>query len=106
MMFPAIWSNRHAVALIAVISILLTLPVLMGVVGLPPRSTVYSGMRTEVGAAPYDEQQIFEEKTPVDSLFVGSSLLVRGVDTDYVQSELSKKLGRPATVRYVALKWH
>lgn len=105
MMSPAVWSNRHAVGLISVIGILLMLPVLMAVVGLPPRETVYSGIRIETGAAPYDERQMFVEKEPVDILFVGSSLLVRGVDLDYVQSELSKKLGRPARVRFVALKW-
>jgi hypothetical protein len=104
-MFPAIWSNRHAMALILVIAILLTLPVLMSVVGLPPRERVYSGIRVETGTGPLDEEQIFEEKGPVDILFVGSSLMVRGIDFDYVQQQLSAKLGRPAKVRYLALKW-
>jgi hypothetical protein len=105
-MFPALWSNRHAVALIAVIGGLLLLPMMLGTVGQPPRASVYTGMRIEVGAAPHDDQVIFDEKEPVDILFVGSSLLVRGVDVPYVQAELSKKLGRPARVRYIALKWH
>jgi len=104
-MFPAIWSNRHAVALILVIATLLSLPVLMHVAGLPPRDRVYSGIRVETGIGPLDERTIFEEKGPVDVLFVGSSLLVRGVDMDLIQRELSAKLGRPATVRYLALKW-
>lgn len=104
-MFPAIWSNRHAVALILVIGTLLTLPVLMSVAGLPPRDRVYSGIRVETGTGPLDERNIFEEKGPVDILFVGSSLMVRGVDMAYVQQQLSAKLGRPAKVRYLALKW-
>jgi hypothetical protein len=104
-MFPAIWSNRHAVALILVIAVLLTLPVLMSVVGLPPRDRVYSGIRVETGMGPFDEKQIFEEKGPVDILFVGSSLMVRGVDMGYVQQQLSAKLGRPAKVSYLSLKW-
>jgi len=104
-MFPAIWSNRHAVALILIIGILLTLPVLMSIVGLPPRERVYSGIRVETGTGPLDEQQIFEEKGPVDILFVGSSLLVRGIDTNYIEQQLSAQLGRPAKVRYLALKW-
>jgi hypothetical protein len=104
-MFPAIWSNRHAVALIVVIATLLSLPVLMSMVGLPPRDRVYSGIRVETGTGPLDEQQIFEEKGPVDILFVGSSLLVRGIDINYVQQQLSAELGRPAKVRYLALKW-
>ena len=104
-MFPAIWSNRHAVALIAVVGTLLTLPVLMHVVGLPPRDRVYSGIRVETGTGPLDEHNIFEEKGPVDILFVGSSLLVRGVDMSYIEQQLSAKLGRPAKVRYLALKW-
>ena len=49
-MFPAVWSNRHAVALILLIGILLTLPMLMHVAGLPPRDRVYSGIRVETGA--------------------------------------------------------
>src|SRR6516165_11675820 len=98
-MFPAIWSNRHAAALILVIGILLTLPVLMQVVGLPPRDRVYSGIRVETGTGPLDEYNIFEEKGPVDVLFVGSSLLVRGVDIGYIERELSRQLGRPAQVR-------
>jgi hypothetical protein len=104
-MFPAIWSNRHAAALIIVIGTLLSLPVLMHVVGLPPRDRVYSGIRVETGTGPQDEYQVFEEKGPVDILFVGSSLMVRGVDMRYIERELSGKLGRPARVRYLALKW-
>ncbi|MBS1800810.1 MAG: hypothetical protein JSS95_13425 [Acidobacteria bacterium] len=104
-MFPAIWSNRYAVAMILVIATLLSLPVLMHVVGLPPRDRVYTGIRVETGTGPLDERTIFQEKGPVDILFIGSSLLVRGVDMDYVQQQLSKQLGRPATVRYLALKW-
>src|ERR1700754_3749618 len=97
-MFPAIWSNRHAVALILVLVILLTLPMLMSVVGLPPRARVYSGIRVETGTGPLDEQQIFEEKEPVDILFVGSSLLVRGLDTKLLEQQLSAQLGRPARI--------
>lgn len=104
-MFPAIWSNRHAVALILVIATLLTLPILMSIVGLPPRDRVYSGIRVETGMGPFDEHEIFEEKGPVDILFVGSSLMVRGVDMGYVQRQLSAKLGRPAKISYLSLKW-
>ena len=104
-MFPAVWSNRHAVALILVIGILLTLPVLMHVVGLPPRDRVYSGIRVETGTGPLDEHNIFEEKGPVDIVFIGSSLLVRGVDLNYIELQLSQQLGRPARVRRLSLKW-
>jgi hypothetical protein len=104
-MFPAIWSNRHAVALILVISILLTLPVLMQVTGLPSRDRVYSGIRVETGTGPLDEHNIFEEKGPVDIVFIGSSLLVRGIDIGYIEQQLSQQLGRPARVRRLSLKW-
>jgi hypothetical protein len=104
-MFPAIWSNRHAVALILVVGVLLTLPVLMHVVGLPPRDRVYSGIRVETGTGPLDEYNVFEEKGPVEVLFVGSSLLVRGVDIGYIEQQLSQQLGRPARVRRLSLKW-
>ncbi|HTH52314.1 MAG TPA: hypothetical protein VL495_00105 [Edaphobacter sp.] len=104
-MFPAIWSNRHAAALILVLVILLTLPMLMSVAGLPPRDRVYSGIRVETGTGPLDEKQIFEDKGPVDILFVGSSLLVRGVDTQYLEQQLSARLGRPAKIARLSLKW-
>jgi hypothetical protein len=104
-MFPAIWSNRHAIALILVLGILLTLPVLMHVIGLPPRARVYSGIRVETGTGPLDEYNVFEENGPVDVLFVGSSLLVRGVDIGHIEQELSRQLGRPARVRRLSLKW-
>jgi|UPI00047BBBFD hypothetical protein len=104
-MFPAIWSNRHAVALILVIATLLTLPMLMSLVGLPPRDRVYSGIRVETGTGPLDEREIFEEKDPVDILFVGSSLIVRGVDLDYIQQQLSSRLGRPVKIARLSLKW-
>ncbi|QNI36585.1 hypothetical protein [Edaphobacter albus] len=104
-MFPAIWSNRHAAVLILVIAILLTLPELMSVAGLPPRDRVYSGIRVETGMGPADEHQIFEEKEPVDILFVGSSLMVRGIDIPYLQQQLSEKLGRPARISHLSLKW-
>ena len=104
-MFPAVWSNRHAVALILVIGFLLTLPVLMHVASLPPRDRVYSGIRVETGTGPLDEHNIFEEKGPVDIVFIGSSLLVRGVDLNYIEQQLSQQLGRPARVRRLSLKW-
>jgi hypothetical protein len=78
---------------------------LMHVVGLPPRDRVYSGIRVETGTGPLDEYDIFEEKGPVDVLLVGSSLLVRGVDINYIEQQLSLELGRPAKVRRLALKW-
>jgi hypothetical protein len=43
--------------------------------------------------------EIFEETNDIDIAFVGSSLMMWGVNTPYVQSELSKRLGRPAVVR-------
>src|ERR1700743_692958 len=104
-MFPAIWSNRHAVTLLLLIGILLTLPVLMHVVGMPPRDRVYSGIRVETGTGPLDEYNVFEEKGPVDVVFVGSSLRVRGVDIGYIEQQLSQQLGRPARVRRLSLKW-
>ena len=64
-----------------------------------------SGIRVETGTGPLDEHNIFEEKGPVDILFVGSSLMVRGVDMNYIEQQLSQQLGRPARVRYLALKW-
>ncbi len=103
-MHPAIWSNSHAAALILAVAVPLGLPLVVGSAPLP-RDTILTGCRIEAGASPNDVQTIFDEKTPVDIAFVGSSLLVRGIDTALVEKELGRVLGRPATVRYVALKW-
>ncbi len=59
-------------------------------------------IRVETGYRAVRQKQIFQEKGPVDILFVNSSLMVRGVDMNYVQQQLSQQLGKPPKVSHIS----
>ncbi len=99
-MRPAFASTREAAAFAFLLLIALLLPALLSKSLLPLRQELYAfkGWDT-TGPHPYHYQLIFEEKGDIDIAFVGSSQIMHGIDTPYVQEALSKKLGHPATVR-------
>jgi len=66
---------------------------------------VYKAVTKEAGAYAFLGRQILEEKQPLDIAFVGSSLLLKGVDVPLFKSELSKSLGRKANVILLAAYW-
>jgi len=101
-MRPAFASTQQAAAFALLVLVLLFLPVLLTKSLLPPREQIYawSGWDT-TGPHPYHHQVIFEEKGDIDIAFMGSSHMWHGIDTPYVQEQLSKKLGRPAIVRTI-----
>ncbi|MCE9608902.1 MAG: hypothetical protein K8R23_01615 [Chthoniobacter sp.] len=80
---------------------ILLLPALASTAWLPPREQIYSSVPWMRGPYPYLHQQIFEEKADIDIAFAGSSFIWFGIDTPYVQQELSVKLGRQAVVRSI-----
>jgi hypothetical protein len=100
-MRPAFASTRQAAAFALLLLALLLLPVIVGPGQLPSREEIYSSFWWANGPFPYIHQQIFEEKGDIDIAFVGSSHMLHGIDTPYVQEQLSKKLGRPAVVRSI-----
>lgn len=104
-MAPAFSSTKQAVGFALLLLLVLLLPVMLGKRGLPPREELYSMVTWRYGPFPYMRQQIFEEKSDIDILFIGSSRLWTGIDTPYVQHELSKKLGRPAVVQTLGWAW-
>ena len=59
----------------------------------------------EHGSFTYLQQQIFSERSDLDIVFVGSSLIWAGIDTPYVQRELSRRLGQEAKVVTLASNW-
>lgn len=98
-MRPAFSSTGQAAAFALLLFSLLLLPLIMGKSLLPPREQIYSSIWWANGAYPYLDQQIFEEKGDIDIAFIGASHIWQGIDTPYVQKQLSGKLGRQAVVR-------
>lgn len=62
-------------------------------------------MTKEAGMYPFLGRQIFEETQELDVAFVGSSLLLKGIDAPYFQIALSHALGRKANVILLAAYW-
>jgi hypothetical protein len=102
-MSPAFSSPKQAGAFALLLLVLLVLPTVMKKDWLPPRQQIYACLGWDTtGPHPYHYQQIFEEKGDIDIAFVGSSRILHGIDTPYVQERLSEKLGRQAVVRTIA----
>lgn len=98
-MRPAFSSTTSAAAFALALLFLMLLPVLIKKAWLPPREQSYAIQGWDNGPYPWLRQQIFEETNDIDIAFVGSSLMMWGIDTPYVQEKLSAELGRPAVVR-------
>jgi hypothetical protein len=104
-MRPAFSSTRQAAAFATLLLVLLLLPALMGRSWLPPREQIYSSISWHFGSYPYLHQQIFEEKTDIDIAFMGASHIWFGIDTPYIQKELSRKVGHNAVVTSLGWQW-
>jgi len=98
-MQPAFSSLRQAVGYLLLLLVLLLLPVIVDRLGLLSRPNTYLAMPTATGDAfSYVDRQIFEKKTDLDIVFLGSSRIWADVATPYVQQQLSAQLGREAQV--------
>lgn len=104
-MAPAFSSLRQAAAFTLFLLALLLLPLLAGKSFLPPREEVYSTLGWRYGPYHYLHRQIFEEKGDIDIAIIGSSRVLHGLDTPYVQKQLSDALGRKATVVTLGYSW-
>jgi hypothetical protein len=98
-MRPAFDSTRQAGFFALLLLTILILPATLGPFCLPSREQTYSQLWSQMGGYQFIQQEIFHEKSDLDILFIGSSRITYGIDTPYVQEELSKRLGRPAKVR-------
>jgi len=101
-MRPAFSSTKQAAAFAGLLLLILLAPVLEDKKFLDSRRDDYAHQGYGNVPYPWIEQQIFEETNDIDIAFLGSSLVLNGINTPYVQSRLSEKLGRPAVVRSVA----
>jgi hypothetical protein len=104
-MTPAFLSTRQAAVFGAVLIVLLTLPLTLAWMGLPPKVEVYRGMSERAGPFDYMRRQIFESETPLDIAFVGSSLVGTAISVPMLQSRLSAAIGRPAEIRVLRHSW-
>jgi hypothetical protein len=104
-MTPAFSSTRHALWFGLVLSGFLTLPLTTHWIGRVPLEQSYRGISERAGAFDYIRREIFEESGPVDVLFCGSSLLRNAVDVAVVKREMSRALGRQASVILLPQSW-
>lgn len=100
-MRPAFASTKSAAAFALLLLVLLMLPALAGKSWLTTREQAYEIQSWGSGPYPWIHHVIFEEQGDIDIAFMGSSHIFHGIDTPYVQAELSRKLGRPAVVRTI-----
>lgn len=101
-MRPAFSSTRSAAAFALLLLVLLALPAVLGKSWLPPREQGYASQGWGTGPYPWIQNQIFKETNAIDIAIMGSSRIFNAINTPYVQSELTRALGRPAVVRTLA----
>ena len=101
-MRPAFSSTRQAAAFALLLQVVLLLPFAMQKSWLPSRQEIYNFQGWGGGPYPWLRNQIFEETNDIDIAFVGSSHIINGINPLLVQTELTKKIGRPAVVRTLA----
>lgn len=102
---PAFSSNRQALGFVFLVVALLLSPVMLRLAGAPNRAEVYRGVPLQAGEYTFLEREIFEERAEFDMVFVCSSLLAAAIDAPTVQRELSRALGRQATVAVLGANW-
>jgi hypothetical protein len=89
----------------ALLLFLLGLPVILYKIGLPSREQAWSGSTYHAGAVGDTVRTIYDDHEDVDVLFVGPSILRRGVMEGPIQDALSEHLGRPAHVALLSMVW-
>lgn len=98
-------TRRHAWGFVGVLAFFLTLPLLLSVFGKPTRDDVFASIPGGSGPIPYIKQEIYDEKADIDILFLGTSLLWVGIDSQYMKQEVSKKIGKEARVLTIGTNW-
>ena len=104
-MAPAFSSTGRAAAFGGVLLFVLTLPGTLHWMGGSSREQFYRGISERAGAFDYIRRQIFEVHSDLDVVFCGSSLLRLAIDPMLVQRELSRALGRSASVVLLPQSW-
>ena len=104
-MSPAFPSTRSTAAFGVLLVCLLTLPITLHSIGGVSHEAAYRGISEGAGTFDYFRRQIFEKNSDVDIVFCGGSLLGNAIDIPYVQRELSRAIGRPASVILLRQSW-
>jgi len=104
-MLPAFRSNTSIVCFCLLLVGILASPVLLSWAGLPSREQAYEGITTEAGSVGAQTRDIFCDSRDSDIVFLGSSLVVKGIDPQLLQEGLSIHLGRPAHITVLAMNW-
>lgn len=102
-MDPPFFARWQEVVFTLLVLALLLLPVALS--GRIARKDLYPTVPIKAGAFPYIQREIFEEKADIDVLILSTSLLWTAIDTPYLQTELSKALGRQAKVVTFGSNW-
>lgn len=102
---PAFQHLRQAAAFAALLLALLAGPAVVGALGFLDREDVYASVPTFAGPTAHLHDEIFGDDDPIDIAFIGSSFMWAGIDAPHVQRELSRELGRPASVTVLASVW-
>ncbi len=102
---PAFASARTAVGFVGLLLALLALPWGLAALGVPSREQLWRGVDDDSGPIAWVWQQVFRERSDLDVVFVGASLMGAGVDTPRVEAALSRELGREAAVVTLAVNW-
>lgn len=104
-MHPAFRTTKSALAFCGLLALLLGLPVIVSWMKLPPREQAYSGVSFHAGAAGNLVKTIYDDSRDADIVFLGASLVRRGILDHRIQDALNTHLGRPAHVVVLALSW-
>jgi hypothetical protein len=102
---PILSRSKAARGLAAVLALLVLLPVLLRLIGLPSRKQAYLTMEDESGPVGNMVHTIFDESGDVDVLFLGTSPTMHAIAWTDMERDLSQELGRPVRVRVLAMSW-
>ena len=100
-MRPVFASTQRAAAFALLLLLLLVAPGLSGMRLLPHQPQTYFSEGIQWGNFPWLQKFIFDETNDIDIAFVGSSQMIYGIDTPYVQRQLDERLGRKTVVRTI-----
>jgi hypothetical protein len=104
-MAPAFPSTRRAATFGAILVLLLTLPVTLHWIGRVSKEEAYRSISERAGTFDYFRRKIFEEHSDVDIMLCGGSLLGNAIDVHSVERDLSRALGRRASVILLRQSW-
>lgn len=96
---------QQAACFAAVLLVLLGAPAFVADLGVLDREDVYATVPVGAGPMTHIQRELFERDQPLDIAFIGSSFIWAGIDAPHVQRELTRALGREASVTVLGSSW-